>query len=204
MMTMQDEKCDSLKKERILEETLKLISEEGFDNVTIRKIAKRANVNVALINYHFGSKNKLLNIALKKILSVLMETISLLENEKVDPLGRLRSFFFQYVKVFYAYPSIYFILFQKSTFEFESRKEYIDFIKTLGVQRLVTTIKEITGESDEERCMVMISHLLGGTFLPLIMEPILKDATPFRVPDAEKHIDLLFKHYFYRYLDQSK
>lgn len=99
-MTMQDEKCDSLKKERILEETLKLISEEGFDNVTIRKIAKRANVNVALINYHFGSKNKLLNIALKKILSVLMETFSLLENEKVDPLGRLRSFFFSMSKFF--------------------------------------------------------------------------------------------------------
>lgn len=49
------------KKELILKVTLDLIKNEGFEGITIRKIASKANVNVALINYHFGSKNKLVN-----------------------------------------------------------------------------------------------------------------------------------------------
>ena len=50
---------------------MQLIDEEGFEGITIRKVAKRANVNVALINYYFGSKDKLLNAAVKNILNSL-------------------------------------------------------------------------------------------------------------------------------------
>lgn len=54
---------DFSKKDLILQTTLELIKNEGIEQVTVRKIANRANVNAALINYHFGSKDKLLNDA---------------------------------------------------------------------------------------------------------------------------------------------
>src|SRR5882724_7419233 len=45
---------------RILDVAEELFSEQGFDRVSIRDITKNARVNLAAINYHFGSKEDLI------------------------------------------------------------------------------------------------------------------------------------------------
>ena len=55
-------------KEKILNTTLELIKEEGFESVTIRKIAELSDTNIALVNYHFGSKEKLISETIKVLL----------------------------------------------------------------------------------------------------------------------------------------
>jgi len=47
------------KKEHIITVAEKLFSEQDFDSVSVRDLAKEANVNVAMISYYFGSKEKL-------------------------------------------------------------------------------------------------------------------------------------------------
>lgn len=47
-------------KERILHTAARLFSEHGFDNVSLRDITTAADVNIAAVNYHFGSKVGLL------------------------------------------------------------------------------------------------------------------------------------------------
>jgi AcrR family transcriptional regulator len=44
---------------RLLDAAEKLFSEHGFDNTSVRDITAEANCNVAAVNYHFGSKEKL-------------------------------------------------------------------------------------------------------------------------------------------------
>src|SRR5690606_5307344 len=39
----------------------RLFATKGFDGTSVRDIAHEANVNVAMINYYFGSKDKLLD-----------------------------------------------------------------------------------------------------------------------------------------------
>jgi AcrR family transcriptional regulator len=46
--------------EKILSAARELFEEKGFDLTSVREIATKADVNVALINYHFGSKENLL------------------------------------------------------------------------------------------------------------------------------------------------
>jgi AcrR family transcriptional regulator len=46
-------------KDKILKVAHKLFAEKGLDGVGVREIAKDADVNVAAINYHFGSKEAL-------------------------------------------------------------------------------------------------------------------------------------------------
>ena len=46
-------------KGRILEATERLLAEHGFESVSLRDITTAAEVNVAAVNYHFGSKEKL-------------------------------------------------------------------------------------------------------------------------------------------------
>src|SRR5436853_2184562 len=45
---------------RILDVAEELFSERGFDRVSIRDITNKARVNLAAINYHFGSKEDLI------------------------------------------------------------------------------------------------------------------------------------------------
>lgn len=47
------------RKKRILDASERLFAEHGYDGVTLRQIAKLAEVDVALTHYHFGSKDGL-------------------------------------------------------------------------------------------------------------------------------------------------
>lgn len=47
------------KKAHILNVAMQLFAEKGFEGSSIRDLAARAEVNVAMVNYYFGSKEKL-------------------------------------------------------------------------------------------------------------------------------------------------
>jgi|SRR5205809_4571259 len=47
------------KREQIIETALHLFAEKGFEGTSIRDIAEKATVNVAMVNYYFGTKEKL-------------------------------------------------------------------------------------------------------------------------------------------------
>jgi TetR/AcrR family transcriptional regulator, regulator of cefoperazone and chloramphenicol sensitivity len=46
-------------RDRILQIATELFADRGFDAVTVRDLAQRANVNIAAVNYHFRSKDDL-------------------------------------------------------------------------------------------------------------------------------------------------
>ncbi len=47
------------KKTHIINHAVELFAEKGFEGASIRDLAARAGVNVAMVNYYFGSKEKL-------------------------------------------------------------------------------------------------------------------------------------------------
>ena len=47
------------KKLHIINHALELFAEKGFEGTSIRDLAAKADVNVAMVNYYFGSKEKL-------------------------------------------------------------------------------------------------------------------------------------------------
>jgi len=54
---------------RILDAAGKMFARDGFDGVTIRRIASRAGVNLAAVGYHFGSKKGLYHEVMCQILA---------------------------------------------------------------------------------------------------------------------------------------
>lgn len=54
--------------ERILDTAEQLFSEQGFSNTSVRQITGQAEVNLAAVNYHFGSKGALVQAVFARFL----------------------------------------------------------------------------------------------------------------------------------------
>ena len=59
-------------KQRILDAARSLFAERGFPATSLREITKLADVNLAAVNYHFGSKDGLL----KEVVNECIEPIN--------------------------------------------------------------------------------------------------------------------------------
>ena len=195
MSSKDDQECPD-KKEHILNVTLDLLKTEGFEGITVRKIAKEAGVNVALINYYFGTKDKLLNSAVQKLISSFKETFSILDDNEKESREKLKKFLLGYIEICKQYPFIVKRLVVEDPFLFDSQKEFLEFIKAIGLRSLLRTFGDIIGGTAQEKRTIMTSHILGASFLPLLMEPLYMKITGFPFPDAETRIDILLEQYF--------
>lgn len=74
----------------ILRAGLRLIAESGYSAVSIRRICQEAGVNLALMNYHFGSKAQLLEAIFRRwgggVNSARVRLLNELEARHVDGL----------------------------------------------------------------------------------------------------------------------
>ncbi|MGB0894312.1 MAG: TetR/AcrR family transcriptional regulator [Parashewanella sp.] len=59
-------------KTKILNAAEKLFAERGFSETSLRLITSKAEVNLASVNYHFGSKKELIRAVLARYLDVFM------------------------------------------------------------------------------------------------------------------------------------
>lgn len=81
------------KKEHIISKAVELFAEKGFEGTSIRDLAAKAEVNVAMVNYYFGSKEKLFEAMvqykaayLKGVIEEVSKDNSLNELQKLDKI----------------------------------------------------------------------------------------------------------------------
>ncbi|MEM8534192.1 MAG: TetR/AcrR family transcriptional regulator [Chloroflexota bacterium] len=74
-------------KERILITGMSLFADEGFAEISLRAITTAAGVNLAAVNYHFGSKTDLIRTIIRRVLGPInVQQLQLLDDlEKTTP-----------------------------------------------------------------------------------------------------------------------
>lgn len=190
-----DEKEQS-KKDLILDTTIEIIKKEGFDGITIRKIAKLANVNIGLINYYYGSKDKLINAVIQKLIASLKASFQVFDDEHLSPKERLKQFLMSYSAVTEKYPFIIQVMINQEPILFDSYSEYVNFVRAVGLQKVRETIAQLSGETDHEKLNIMLTQVLAGSITPVLIEPLYEKVTGSNFPDIEKRIDILLERYF--------
>ncbi len=62
-------------KEAIIDEAIAILEEKGDDpqKLTVRELAGRLGIGIGLVNYHFGSKEVLINLCVKKMIMGIVE-----------------------------------------------------------------------------------------------------------------------------------
>jgi AcrR family transcriptional regulator len=79
-------------KTRILDAAELLFMEHGFEATSLRSLTSAASVNLAAVNYHFGSKEELFQAVLTRRLDPMnQERIELLDRIEREGLGRVLS-----------------------------------------------------------------------------------------------------------------
>ena len=80
-------------KEALIRATIALIEEKGEDvgAITVREICKRADVGLGLVNYHFGNKDKLIEVCVERIINGIVEQFRHIreEAENLTPFAKL-------------------------------------------------------------------------------------------------------------------
>ncbi|MEO6905757.1 MAG: TetR family transcriptional regulator [Ginsengibacter sp.] len=78
------------KKEIIIQSAIKLFGTKGFEGTSVRDIAFDAQVNVAMINYYFGSKEKLFENVVEYRASFLKGIfVELINNKSLTPIEKI-------------------------------------------------------------------------------------------------------------------
>ena len=89
----------SEKQIQIMEAAEELFAEKGFDGTSVRDVAKEAGVNLAMISYYFGSKEKLMESLFKyRGEFIKMQLESMLENKKLSSLEKVYALIDNYIE----------------------------------------------------------------------------------------------------------
>ena len=106
----------------ILNVTEKLFAEKGFDGTSVRDIAKAADINVAMVSYYFGSKEKLLeSLVLFKTSGLKEQLVNLIE-ENLEPIEKINKLITLYINRLNSNKGIYRVL----HFELASKKRVLE------------------------------------------------------------------------------
>jgi AcrR family transcriptional regulator len=151
----------------ILEVAEALFAEKGFDGTSIRNISKMAKINIAMVSYYFGSKERLLeSLIILKTSGLKIQLENLLE-EKLEPIAKINKLIELYINKINCNKGIYRIL----HFELASKKHVLDLnsfeeIKKGNLRSLELIIKEgqAKGVFRKDVIIPLITPTILGTF----------------------------------------
>jgi AcrR family transcriptional regulator len=152
---------------QILQVAESLFAANGYDATSIRKISKEAKINIAMVSYYFGSKERLLESIILYRATDLKMQLDTLRMENLDPLEKINKLIELYITRVHCNSEIYKIL----HFEFSSKKRSINLdafveLKKGNLKTLETIIKEgqVRGVFRKDIIIPLITPTILGTF----------------------------------------
>ncbi|HEX7756817.1 MAG TPA: TetR family transcriptional regulator [Niabella sp.] len=95
----------------IIKAAVKLFADKGFDNTSVRDVAKAADVNVAMISYYFGSKEKLLEAIFQKYILRMRERLEkIVFASDVAPADKIDLIIDTYIDTIAANPNFHLLM----------------------------------------------------------------------------------------------
>lgn len=173
---------------QILEVAETLFAEKGFDGTSIRDISKLAKINVAMVSYYFGSKEKLLESLVLFKTSGLKEQLVYLIEENLEPLEKINKLITLYVNRLDCNRGIYRIL----HFELASKKRVLELdpfteIRKANLNSLKLIIQEgqAKGVFRKDIVIELLTPTILGTFFHFQMnKPFFEDILNLKTEEA--------------------
>jgi AcrR family transcriptional regulator len=144
-----------------------LFAEKGFDGTSIRNIAKMAKINIAMVSYYFGSKERLLESLISYRTKDLKIQIENLLIEDLDPIAKINKLIAIYINRINTNKGIFRILhFEVATKKKEINiKSFYDLRKSnfKSLEAIITEGQE-KGVFRKDISIPLITPTILGTF----------------------------------------
>ncbi len=180
-------------KEKIIETTLELVGKSGITGLTTRQIARKSGVNVAALNYHFGSKDNLISEAFKYFKLQVELIFDALIDPTIPAKERLKIFIIDYVNHLNKNPGIPRALITMTISGNNLNPEFLEMM-SFGKDRFINTIAEITEIENEKLLTMMAMRFFSCIIYPVLMGNYLENIFDFSYnnpEDREKYLDLV-------------
>lgn len=178
---------------QILEVAETLFAEKGFDGTSIRDISKEAQINVAMVSYYFGSKEKLLESLILFKTSGLKEQLVNLIDENLEPVEKINKLIELYINRISCNKGIYRIL----HFELASKKRVLDILSFSEIKKANLKSLELIIQEGQAKGVFR-----KDVIIPLITPTILGTYFHFNMnkPFFEELLDLKTEESFNNYI----
>lgn len=147
--------------EKIIKVTTQLIKEYGdINKITIRDIANKAEVGIGLINYHFQTKENLIELCILKIISKFLEGIEeMYHNLEMSPIDKLKHMYKAKCDFVVSYPGI-----SKISILLDLNSSGLNGNTDQAAKANFQVLKEIYGDRKTDSELFIILHTLMSSF----------------------------------------
>lgn len=192
-----NEKMKEDTKEKILNTVVEIIGKEGVHVITVRKVADLSQVNIAAINYYFGSKDDLIEEAIQYFLErKMLEIVSILDMPEYKVDQKLFLFLKNYMEVISHYPG-----FPKSILA-SVLKGDLSFFKKINnfinkvIMKIASLIAENLDIQDMEIALIKTIQIIIPVVFPISLHNAFSNLFPLDLHDEaikEKYIKVILE-----------
>ena len=199
------------KKEHIINIAIELFSRKGFEGTSIRELAAKAGVNIAMVNYYFGSKDKLFEAIVETKASYMKGKLEeLIANKNLSELEKMDVIIESYVERLLSQPNYHRFIHQELLLrQREDLHHYITNIFTQNMHMVKSIIeagikKKIFKKVDPELTMASIIGTINQVMLSKSMCLMLiqkgEDFDPYTDKAFRKRLETHLKQMIHSYL----
>jgi AcrR family transcriptional regulator len=187
---------DTTTRDKVLKTTVRLLAKSEPAKLTIRQIAAEAGVNVAAINYHFRSKENLIDEAVFMFSQDAFSAgLRMLTDPSLTPEARLARFFKGYaygLVEFRGATETAFLGIMNAT---AGQGKYAGMMQEM-FQATRKNVGELTGERDEKEQSRAALMLISGVVFPFLFADLFRASSGIDYrdqPERDRYIDVLIR-----------
>lgn len=171
-------------KESIIHATKELLKTRT--NLTIKDITEASNINVAAVNYYFGSKDNLVNIVLKEVITELKTKIYnelLIPSNNIGKSENTELMVNKAVDLIYGFSEEYIGVIYLSFISSESQGDSANILvnefltDTVFLRKLLEVFSEVTGINDPFKLTAKYIILFSSFGVPLFLRSVIPNVT---------------------------
>lgn len=158
---------------QIIETAEKLFAAKGYDATSVRDIAEEARINVAMISYYFGSKEKLMQALFEhRTGDIVMRVESLLKDESLTPFNKVCMLIDEYLDRAIGRHEFYKILFYEQMIA--KSTSLIDLINEIK-KRNTSYIEVLIKDGQQKKAfkkdvdVVLMLNTMSGTVMQMMV-----------------------------------
>lgn len=165
--------------EHLLNVGFEMFLEDGSRNITVRKLAQRANVNSGVFSYHFGSRENYLTELLERWYAPMFNSVQMTMGSNLPPLEGLRAIILEVLDYVAKYGKLIAHLFLDAKSGEQAARKFANNVPLRHPRVILQAIKRAqdAGCIIQEDPVRLLLYLVSVTEAPMIMQHMIHGAT---------------------------